>query len=198
MYNGWEPHSPALGPESYPTPAPTPRMANTGILCPPSPPRLRPLSLPPTTFSDPRLHPLLVYSTCPGIEYDVRQPPAYASAPNARLEWAYESATHPGSTQIIITCMELPCPFEVYPSAKGNGFITIHDILQAVHVAFRKAARSVEGREGSNLWTTRPGLGSQSILLSSHLRRLVALPERYVWAGLSEQIGSDNWLLHIE
>jgi hypothetical protein len=133
------------------------------------------------SFSGIYVHPMLVYTICPCIEYDVRDPPAYASAPNARLEWAYEPATNPPAGEMTIICMALPRPFVVRPLIRDYDFVTILDLLATTHLAFRDVANAVNNNNNRLPWSSTP---------SSF--------ERYKWAGLSEQRSPGNWLLHIE
>jgi hypothetical protein len=195
MCNGWDFLSPARGPESYPTPAPSPQIDDEGIPLPPGAPKFRALPLPQMGFGAPpsHLHPILRYANCPCIEYDVRQRPSCASAPHSRLEWAHESATNPPSSQVIITCHVLPRPFVVRPSGRNYHFVTVHDILLAVHRATR-AAEAFYYNPGLNSWTSRPGETATALWWTVP----VALSGRYMWKGLSEEIAPGNWLLHIE
>ncbi|KAF8335219.1 hypothetical protein F5887DRAFT_892147 [Amanita rubescens] len=137
------------------------------------------------------LHPILRYANCPCIEYDVRQRPSCASAPHLRLEWAHESATNPPSSQVVITCHVLPRPFVVRPSGRNYDFVTVHDILLAVHRAIRAAEAFYN--PGLDWWTSRPGEAATPWSTVP-----VALSGRYMWKGLSEEIAPGNWLLHIE
>ena len=200
MNNGWEFLSPARGPESYgyPTPAPSPQLDDEGIPLPPGAPKFHPLSLPPMSFGTPptHLHPILRYADCPCIEYDIRQRPSCASAPHSRLEWAHESATNPPSSQVIITCHVLPRPFVVRPSGRNYDFVTVHDILLAVHRAIRAA--EVFYNPSLDSWRSRPGETATGLWSSECSARPIAPSGRYMWKGLSEEIAPGNWLLHVE
>ncbi|KAM6503076.1 hypothetical protein JOM56_000019 [Amanita muscaria] len=188
MYNnGWSNYSPfplSSPAESYPSPAPTPQVDESGIPIPPGAPNRRHIPLPPNSFSGIRTHPLLGYDpTCPCIEYDVRCSPTYASAPNARLEWAYESAMNPQTREMTITCMVLPRPFVVRPTFEGYDFVTILDVLVATHRAFCDVAHVSRVHNSRLPWSPSRSSGSM---------------ERFKWAGLSEQRAPGDWLLHIE
>jgi hypothetical protein len=119
-------------------------MSNMDTLAQPGAPKMKTIPLPPTSFDGTALSPLLAYSSRPGIEYDVRHHPAYASAPDAGQEWVHEHATSPPSREMIIVCMVLPRSFAVRPSSKEHGFVAIHDVLAATHAAFRQAAQDGE------------------------------------------------------
>ncbi|KAF8327986.1 hypothetical protein F5887DRAFT_1009387 [Amanita rubescens] len=181
------------GSESYPTSAPNPQVDNNGIPTPPNAPHHHPIPLPPRVWNNvpqPYLHPLLRYSHHPSISYDVRHPPSYASAPNTRLEWAHEPATNPSSPEIIITCHPLPHPFIVRPFGKHYDFVTIHDILLAVHREFSEVIQATENN------SSRPGKsGETELLLTGEIGLSNA---RSIWKGLSEEKSPGNWLLHIE
>ena len=211
MNNDWEYNSLRRGSRAYPTPAPSPQVDAAGIPLPPSAPRhhLSPL---PNVFSTPRahLHPLLSYANCPSIAYDIRKRPSTASTRHGRLEWAHESATSPPSAWMTITCHLLPRPFVVLPSAQFYDFVTLHDILQAVHCEIVEALRlgaATEGRNVSSLgawnWAdrrpeeTRPAADLSS-LLAGHSVGLNGLSGRYIWKGLSEEKAPGDWILHIE
>jgi hypothetical protein len=192
MYNGWNNYPPGHGgAESYPSPAPSPEVNADGIPLAPGAPRRLPVPLPPRPFNTPRphLHPLLRYTLCPCILYDVRHPPSFASAPNARLEWAHESATNPPSSRVIITCHVLPRPFIVRPSGRIYDYVTIHDILLAVHGEFTAALRAA--------WAPGETASSPSSLLLLTGPPNV-LSGRYIWNGLSEERAPGNWLLHVD
>ena len=196
MYNGWNNDPPNHGSaESYPTPAPSPEVNSNGIPLAPGAPRHLPIPLPPRPFNTPRpyLHPLLRYTICPCILYDVRQHPTFASAPNARLEWAHESATNPPSSRVIITCHVLPRPFIVRPSGRIYDYVTILDILLAVHGEFAEALRVAwtDARPAETATTT-------SLLFAGYSTMPNVLSGRYIWNGLSEEKAPGNWLLHIE
>jgi hypothetical protein len=196
MFNDWEHLSPDRGPESYPTPAPSPQVDNDGVPLPPGAPKFHPIPLPPTGFgiAPSHLHPILGYADCPCIEYDVRKRPSYASARLARLEWAHESVTNPPSSQIIITCHVLPRPFVVRPSGRSYYFVTVRDILLAVHRAFNEAFGDAGALHNLSPWAGGPG-GTATALWS----RGPSMPfGRYTWKGISEEIAPGNWLLHIE
>lgn len=200
MYNGGNHYSPGQGPSSYPTPASSPEVDSEGLPLPPCTPRYRSIQLPQRSFVklQPRLHPLLSYANRPCIVYDIRERPSAASAPRARLEWAHESATDPPSSQVIVTCQVLPCPCVVSPSGRNYDYVTVYDILEAVHCAFREIIWVGEGR--CYLDSQRSGqdeIGT-TLLFGGHPERLSELMERYTWKGLSEEISPGNWLLHIE
>src|SRR6266576_5568325 len=177
------------GSESYPTSAPNPQVDNNGI---PSAPRHHPIPLPQRVWNNvpqPNLHPLLRYSPHPSISYDVRHPPSYASAQNTRLEWAHEPATNPSSPEMIITCYALPHwadPFIVRPLGKHYDFVTIHDILLAVHREFSEAILAAENSSESR--TSRPGRSGETELLLTGEIGLSQRPNvRCIWKGLSEE-----------
>ena len=199
MLNNWEHLSPGRGPQSYPTPAPSPQVDDNGIPLPLGAPKFNTIPLPSITgfgTAPPHLHPILGYADCPCIEYDVRKRPGYASARLARLEWAQESATNPPSSQIIITCHVLPHPFVVRPSG-GYYFVTVHDILLAVHRAFNNASRDTGVLHNLSQWMGGPG-GTATALWSRGQSGPNVLFGRYRWKGISEEIAHGNWLLHIE
>ena len=198
MNNDRDFYSPGRDTESYPTPAPSPQVDDEGIPLPPSTPR-RHLPLLPSAFSTPRphLHPLLSYGNRPGIMYDVREHPSSASTRHGQLEWTREPATNPPSPGIIITCHVLPHQFVVLPSESCSEFVTVHDILLAVHSTFSQAMRAAEDPRNHRSWTNRSG-ETPATLLGEHLERPDALSERYTWKGISEEIFPGNWLLHIE
>jgi len=202
MHNGRDHYSPGRGPNSYPTPAPSPEVDDEGVPLPPKRPRCHPVQLPQKTFiiPQPHLHPLLGYADCPCIVYDIREHPNAASAPHSRLEWAHESATNPPSLQIIITCQVLPHPFVVHPSGRNYDFVTVHDILEAVHSAFSEAIRAAEDHRNLISRSRRSGQDetATTLLLGGFPSGLSVLSERYTWKGLSEEISPGNWLLHIE
>ncbi|KAF8675165.1 hypothetical protein AX14_005220 [Amanita brunnescens Koide BX004] len=197
MFNDWEHLSPGRSPSprSYPTPVPSPDVDEKGVPLPPGAPKFHPIPLPSTGFSvpPPHLHPILGYADCPCIQYDVRKHPSYASALRARLEWAHELATSPPSSQIIITCHALPHPFVVRPSGRRYYFVTVYDILLAVHRAFNDAFRNIPSP-----WTSRPSGSATALLSGGQSGRPSILPGRYTWKGVSEEIAPGNWLLHIE
>ena len=195
MYNGGRnhrSHAQRTGSESYPTPAPSPQVDTNGFPLPPNAPRHHPISLPPrvSSWNQPYLHPLLRYSPYhPFISYDIRHPPTYASAPNTRLEWAHEPATNPSTPQMIITCHGvLPRPFIVRPYGINYDFVTILDVLLAVHREFIEALRATG--------TSRGPAGSELLLTGTGLYRGPSL--RYIWKGLSEERSPGHWLLHVE
>ena len=130
----------------YPSPPSMAEMSNVCTLAAPGAPKMKPVPLPPLSLDGTPLSPLLAQSTRPCIEYDVRHHPAYASAPNTGQEWAHEPATNPPSREMIIVCMVLPKPFAVRPS-KGYSFVTIHDVLAATNMEFRRAAREAADDE---------------------------------------------------
>ena len=200
MHNGQDHYSPDLGPGSYPTPAPSPEVDDEGVPLPPKRPRCHPIQLPQGPFVTPQshLHPLLGYANCPCIAYDVREHPSAASAPHSRLEWAHEPATNPPSSQIIITCRVLPHPFVVHPSGRNYDFVTVHDILEAVHSAFREIIRAADRRNPIPRRSGRSETASTLLLSGLPGARPSVLSERYMWKGLSEEISPGNWLLHIE
>lgn len=199
MYNGWEHYSPRQGSESYPTPAPSPQVDDDGVPLPPGAPKFHTIPLPPTCFGTlHHLHPILRYANCPCIQYDVMQRPNYASATHARLEWAHESVTNPPSSQVIITCQVLPHPFIVHPSGRSYDFVTVHDILLAVHRAFIEAIREAEARCNLSSWTRRQDDPATALWSSGHCTRSIVLSGRHTWKGISEEIAPGNWLLHIE
>lgn len=192
-------YSPGQGSSSYPTPAPSPAVDSKGVPLPPATPRSHSIQLPQRSFVNlqPRLHPLLSYANRPRIVYDIRERPSSASASRARLEWARESATNPPSSQVIITCQVFPRPFVVRPSGRDYNFVTVHDILAAVHCAFKEVIWIAGNR--CNLASQRGGqdeTARETTLLFGRLSR--GLSVRYMWKGLSEEISPGNWLLHIE
>lgn len=199
MNNGWDHYSPDWGTKSYPTPAASPQMDNEGI---PLPPRATRHRLPlPFGIPRPRLNPLLSYANHPGIVYDVRERPSSAFTPHARLEWEQEEAIYPPSPEMTIICHLLPRPFVVLPSGRRCNFVTVHDILLAVHCEFTEAIRAADNNSNSLRWTNRrPDEAITSLLLlDGHLSgRLDALSGRYTWKGISEEISPGAWLLHIE
>ena len=200
MSNDWEHLSPGWGPEPYPTPAPSPQVDDKGVPLPPSAPEFSTIPLPSITgfgTPPPHLHPILGYADCPCIEYDVRKHPGYASARLARLEWAHESATNPPSSQIIITCHVLPHPFVVRPSGRSYCFVTIRDILLAVHRAFNEASRNAGALHNLSQWAGGPG-GAATALWSRGQSGPSVVFGRYTWKGISEEIAPRNWVLHIE
>ena len=134
----------------------------------------------------------------PCIEYDMRKRPHYASARLARLEWAQESATNPPSSQLIITCHALPRPFIVRPCGRNYHFVTVHDILLAVHRAFNEAFGDTGALHNPGPWMSRPG-GTATALWSREHSSAPSMPSgRYKWKGISDEIAPGNWLLHIE
>jgi hypothetical protein len=200
MYNDWEHLSPGRSPSprSYPTPAPSPEVDEEGVPLPPGAPKFHPIPLSPTVIPPLHLHPILGYADCPCIEYDVRKCASYASTPRARLEWGHESATNPPSSQIIITCHVLPRPFVVRPSGRSYYFVTIHDILLAVHRAFNDAFRDTWTLHNLSPWMGGPSGPATALWSSGQSGRPRMLPGRYTWKGMSEEIAPGNWLLHIE
>ena len=201
MFNDWEHRSPVWGPQSYPTPAPSPQVDDEGVPLPPGAPKSNTIPLPSiTSFGTPppHLHPILGYADCPCIEYDVRKRPCYASARLARLEWAHESATSPPSSHIIITCHVLPHPFVVRPSRRSYNFVTVHDILLAVYRALNEAFEDTGVLRNPGPWMSGLG-GTATALWSREHSDAPSMPSgRYKWKGISEEVGHGNWLLHIE
>ena len=116
-------------------------MSNMCTQVPPGAPKMKPIPLPPSSDDGILLSPLLAYSGCPCIEYDVRHHPANVSTPNTGEEWAHEHATDPPSREMVIICVVLPMPFVVRPSKKERVFVTIHDVLVATNMEFRRAAQ---------------------------------------------------------
>ncbi|KAM6503091.1 hypothetical protein JOM56_000034 [Amanita muscaria] len=193
MYNSWTPRTPfspyapyegqALSPTTHSTSLPTPsrRVSNTSALIPPATPRLEPILLPPMSFDDTTLNALVTYASRPRIQYDVSHHPGYASAPTGRHHWSEEPATNPPTPKMVIVCMVLPKPFVVRPARRDLKYVTVRDLLAAVHNAFREAAQQAVADDET--WV--PGFSMWSDV-------------SYTWAGLSEQSAPHTWLLHIE
>ena len=203
MFNDWEHRSPGRGPQSYPTPAPSPQVDDEGIPLPLGAPKSNTIPLPSITgLGNPpsHLHPILGYADCPCIEYDVRKRPCHASARLARLEWAHESAINPPSSQIIVTCHVLPHPFVVRPCGRSYYFVTVHDILLNVHRAFNDTFGDTEAWDNPSPWTSGPSeTRTATALWSSGQSGAPSMPSgRYKWKGISDEIAPGNWVLHIE
>ena len=196
MYNAGRNHHSHHGrasSESHPT------QVDTTI--PPNAPRHHTIPLPPRGWNNvpqPYIHPLLRYSYSPCITYDVRHPPSSAFAPNTRLEWAHEPATNPSSPQMIITCYVLPRPFIVRPFGKHYDFVTIHDILLAVHREFSEARVRAAEDSSSRTSSTEGGSSETELLLTGDVGLFQRPSARFIWKGLSEEKSPGNWLLHIE
>ncbi|KAK2462609.1 hypothetical protein APHAL10511_005342 [Amanita phalloides] len=195
MYNGWEQYSPNHGAESYPTPAPSPQRNSAGIPLAPGAPRMRPIPLQPTDPDGPRLHPLLVYANCPNLVYDVRRHPRHASARNARMEWLHEPAISPVSEELVITCRPLSRTFVVRPSTWGYHYVTVHDVLLAVHHGIQEVGWAVENPNNISSWITGGGGEPVGMLMGGQIS---FYGNRFKWKGLSEYTPPRDWFLHIE
>lgn len=67
-------------------------------------------------------------------------------------------------------------------------FVTILDVLLAVHREFIEALRATGTRRGLT--------GSELLLTGTGLSRGPSV--RYIWKGLSEERSPGHWLLHVE
>ena len=81
--------------------------------------------------------------------------------PHARLEWTQEMVTHPPTPEMVTIRHVQPHPFIILP-LRCSTFVTVHDILLAVHFKCSEAIRAAESSPcaelGSdcNLWVDIP------------------------------------------
>ena len=115
---------------------PTQPRENRRSISPPNAPLLRTVPLPPILHAGPAIHPALPFAAHPGIKWDIRQPPSHALVEFARLEWAFEAATSPPMRTIILICAILHGPIVVSPLHQDYDYVTVRDVLLAVHQAY--------------------------------------------------------------
>ncbi|KAF8335197.1 hypothetical protein F5887DRAFT_921231 [Amanita rubescens] len=141
MYNGGDHYSPGQGPSSYPTPASSPEVDSEGFPLPPATPRYRSIQLPQRSFVklQPRLHPLLSYANRPCIVYDSPG----TSKRRIRAARTSRMGTRVSHKSAFVTSYRhLP----VSPSGRNYDYVTVYDILEAVHCAFREVIWVAEDR----------------------------------------------------
>jgi hypothetical protein len=89
------------------------------------------------------LHPALV---APSLQYDMRSPPTQSN-PRLSLAILATPASSPPLPSLGLRVGDLPWMFTVFPDAAlspGKAYVTVHDVLLAIHYHLRTAVKSAE------------------------------------------------------
>jgi len=182
----------------------------------PAPPSLLYSKSPYTFIPLPRLYngpvlinPLLEYSPVPMIEYDVALPATFATLNSRRREALERSldepAASPAMSSLTLCSPSFPKPVIAFPRNAQHPFVTVRDVLAAVHDAIRVFAIEFHDPPPTyNLWgspTERVQTHqSQAAISDAHVRQLIMefLPGGSIWAGISPSPAEpDVWILHV-
>ncbi|EDR07444.1 uncharacterized protein LACBIDRAFT_327950 [Laccaria bicolor S238N-H82] len=182
----------------------------------PAPPSLLYSKSPYTFIPLPRLHngpvrinPLLEYLPVPMIEYDVTLPATFATLNSRRREALDRSldepATSPATSSLTLCSSSFPKPVIAFPNNAQHPFVTVRDVLAAVHDAIRVFAIELHHPPPAyNLWGSPIGRvqthQSQAAISDAHVRQLIMefFPGGSIWAGISPSPAEpDVWILHV-
>ena len=180
-------HDPAaLSPPSSPrTPSPTFSDSTASSLTTPPTPQSLFITMP-LPASKPQIHPAITYtSTTPFLRFDLAFPPSYLLVPDSpTLGSDYssassssygsvnpsllsEQATYPASPSITLLTEALPWSITV--TAKST-FVTVYDVLQALHSSLRLQVTKVEWASLSR--------ASQDVIAASFHKRVDGFSDR--------------------
>jgi hypothetical protein len=182
----------------------------------PAPPSLLYSKSPYTFIPLPRLYngpvlinPLLEYSPVPMIEYDVTLPATFATLNSRRREALERSldepATSPAMSSLTFCSPSFPKPVIAFPRNAPHPFVTVRDVLAAVHDAIRVFAIEFHHPPPTyNLWGSPAERAqahpSPASISDAHVRQLIMefLPGGSIWAGISPSPAEpDVWILHV-
>ena len=75
------------------------------------------------------------------LSHELVEHPGSASMPHVRLAWTQEMVTHPPTPEMVTIRHVQPHPFIILP-LRCSTFVTVHDILLAVHFKCSEAITS--------------------------------------------------------
>lgn len=165
------------------------------------------IPLPPTIPSNIILNPLLELGLVPSIQYNVTLPPPSmllnSSGPRHHEGWFQLPATEPSMTSVTIRSSALDRPIVVRPANIYCGFVTVWDVLSAIHNAFREEAlrliHSPQPRDRC-IWQQHPQLSFQLGADAEPVVRAtmsVLLAGCCQWIGLTRSLTEDEvWIIH--
>lgn len=166
------------------------------------------IDLPPMTSIPVTIHPLLRYEPTSYIEYSLLFLPLSATPTTPHLtqqQWLQEPATYPNLPSLIIRATWQERVIVVFPSEGSYGFVTVENVLDAVHAALRAKARDLHANTHYKL--------NNSALFYHQKQRVAMQPDegairllimklvqgRTAWRGLSPSTAEvDVWLLQIQ
>jgi len=163
------------------------------------------IPLPPMSSVPVTLHPLLRYQPTPGIEYWMVFSPSSAAPTRPHLthpRWLQEAATFPNLPSLTIRAIWQERAIVVFPGEATYGFITIWDVLVAVHRELRGKVTYLHSNAHHNPLGLfhRPRQRDVTQPDESTIRAsiMMMLQGRTKWRGLSPSpMEADVWLLHI-
>ncbi|KAG2003273.1 hypothetical protein CC2G_003890 [Coprinopsis cinerea AmutBmut pab1-1] len=117
----------------------------------------RNISLPPQTDERLKINRLLEGGPVPPIQWNINEPAMFAECPNYHPEgpyddWRSSPAMMPSDVPSVdIRCSAFDKDLVVFPSESNAAYVTIMDVLHAVHCAQRKRT-NLDGERMSSQW----------------------------------------------
>lgn len=163
------------------------------------------IPLPPMLSVPVTLHPLLRYQPIPGIEYSMFYSPSSAAPTrphHTHPRWLQESATFPNLASLTIRAQWQERAIVVFPGEAAYGFVTIWDVLVAVHRALRGKATYLHSNAHHNPLGLFHRPRQRDVMQPDEgtirASMMILTQGRTLWRGLSPSTTeADVWLLHI-
>jgi len=144
------------------------------------------------------LHPALA---TPDLQYDVRYPPSKDN-PHLSPVILATPASNPPQPSLGLRVGNLPWMFNVFPDAghsPGEAYVTVHDVLLAIHYHLRTAVKGAEyevmskSRKGEIFREFERRVGTDPAQRGKGLRRVDFLNGRVRAQGLVRAISDSVW-----